>query len=158
MSTNYYITHRFAIESQIPYEWVQEVHIAQYTAGGFLLQAIRANGSFTEEPIPFLLETAGNIQSPFYYSPVQELDTVENWKQMKSLIANPDFVVVSEYGVRVDAKDFIENVETQENGTDNRYRRMTDWLNNPENIWKKRTLRTDYIDKDGFSFETREFS
>lgn len=144
MSTNYYITHHAAIDAGVPIEWLHQIHIAQYAAGGFMLQAISGtNADFPED-----LNT-----SYAYHAPV-EIDSVTNWDQMREMLRDETYVIVNEYGVVIDAEEFIADVETQENGTDHRYHRNTDWFEQMnENIFD----RTDYIDENGFVFEIREF-
>lgn len=155
MSTNYYLSFRRALAEGIPTEWLQKIHLAQYAAGGFLLQAIRGNVRFNVEPLPVDLEN--DRHSSLYWSPVSEIPSVENWEQMKTLISNPDYAIIDEYDQEVKIADFIDSVENQESGTDHRYRRMTEWLkNDPGALFFGR--RTDYLDKDGFSFEVGEFS
>lgn len=144
MSTNYYITHRAAIDAEVPIEWLHQVHIAQFAADGFMLQAISGtNADFPED-----LNT-----SHAYYAPV-EIGGVSNWTQMRELLRDETYVIVNEYGVVIDSEEFIADVETQENGTDHRYHRNTAWFEDMnENIFE----RTDYIDENGFVFEIREF-
>lgn len=157
MSTNYYITHRRALADSVPTEWLQKVHIAQYAAGGFLLQTIRGEKRFSVEDHPSNVEEIA--ASSFYWSPVHSLDTVENWTQLKALICNSDFTVIDEYGAEIKTADFINMVENQDNGTDYRYHRMTDWLESENSIYAVSSLpRTDYIDRDGYVFEMKEFS
>lgn len=148
MSTNYYITHRAAIDAGVPIEWLQQVHIAQYAEGGFMLQAINGRNGFDNTDIPEDLNT-----SHAYYAPV-EIDSVTNWDQMRELLRDETYVIVDEYGVVIDSEEFIADVETQENGADHRYHRNTAWFEDMnENIFD----RTDYIDENGFVFEIREF-
>lgn len=148
MSTNYYITPRAAIDAGVSIEWLQQVHIAQYAQGGFMLQAINGRNGFGNTDIPEDMNT-----SYAYHAPV-EIDSVTNWEQMKELLRDETYIILNEYGVDMETEDFINDVETQENGTDHRYHRNTDWFEQGhENIFD----RTDYIDENGFVFEIREF-
>lgn len=154
MSTNYYLTDAAAIQSGVALAWLKQVHIAHSTANGFLLQAVRGETNFSDETLNF-----DPHRVSLYYSPVSDFPTVENWKRMKELILDPTYVVVNEYGEVFEGEDFVRLVENDKAGTDSRYHRMTEWLENDANSYSLfDNLRTDYLDDDGFSFEVREFS
>lgn len=156
MSTNYYIVHRDVVDAEIPLEWAKQVHIAQYAAGGFLLQAIRGATPFER--------TDFDTHSWFgrvvvYYSGVFGFPTIEDWATMKAIILDTEqYAVVDEYGQTQDAEAFIDRVENNQRGTDIRHHAMTEWLAEPRNSVFAKDYRTDYLDDDGFAFEVGEFS
>ena len=153
MSTNYYITHRAAIDSAVPMHWIRQIHIAQFASGGFLLQAVRGENRFNKEA-SFINENS-DMASVIHYASIPSFNTIENWEEMKMVIQNPDFVIINEYGEGVEDDKFVEMIEHQEKGADYRYHNTTEWIE--KNSWNRFFPRTDYIDQYGYSFEIREF-
>lgn len=156
MSTNYYIVHRTVIDGSVPLEWARQVHIAQYAAGGFLLQAVRGETPFERNDFD---TSAWFGRVVVYYAGVSDFPTIEDWATMRAVIRDTEqFAVVDEYGEVQDTETFIERVENNERGNDVRHHAMTDWLDDPRNAFFANRERTDYLDDDGFAFEVGEFS
>lgn len=146
MSTNYYLTLKGAVDGGIPRNWVQKIHIAQYTHSGFALQAIRGD-------VPFKQNI--NDVTP-YYSPVDGFETVETWADMKDIILDPAYVVVDEYDELVETYAFIERIENQEFGADNRFNKHIEWMNE-RGLPLNGADNIAYLDEDGYTFIVPDF-
>lgn len=152
MSTNYYIIPTAAIENKISLDWVQQIHIAQFAAGAFLLQAVRGGNRFSRDSLELLVPDAAT-----YWSPVFSFETLETWEQMRAVVLSSEFTVIDEYGAVHDSEDFVNRVENQERGADARFHDITEWrADNPYQL--SPIGRTDYLDGEGYSFEIVEFS
>lgn len=152
MSTNYYIIPFEATKANFSLDWVHQVHIAQFAAGAFLLQAVRGDKEFNDDDRENMVHSH---KVSTYYSPVENFPSIENWSTMKSVILDLNYAVIDEYGTIVHKDDFIHRVENNQRGHDARYHDTSDWIAEhfPNNY-----TRSDWLDAEGYSFELAEFS
>jgi len=152
MTTNYYLVPTDVLESNVDLDWVKKIHIAQFSANGFLLQAVKGIQSFQR-----VFNDRMDV-SVFYYAEVSDFDTVETWKDIRNLVLSDEYSVIDEYDAVIESDTFVQRVE-ENNGLsyDSRYNHMIDWLNRNPLLAGTSHFETVALDPDGYSFEYREF-
>lgn len=152
MTTNYYLIPTKMVEADVDLDWVKQIHIAQFSHNGFLLQAVKGMQSFQRI-------FNDNIDSSiFYYAEVSDFDTVETWEDIKNLIMSNKFSIIDEYDEIIDSHVFIQRVEENNDlPHDSRYNHMIDWLNKNPILSNSSHFETIALDPEGYSFEYREF-
>lgn len=151
MSTNYYVIPTVALEMDL--NWVEKLHIAQYSVGGYLLQAVGGVKQI-QEKLNLSDYEADRLSGVGHYSPVEELDSIYSWERWKQVLSNDNYTLINEYNDPVNAEDFITEVEDlRVNGT-NRCERTLQWYKN----YGMMDTPTVYMDAEGYSFEVRDFT